>query len=116
MTRALAPFALALLLASPALAQEPLPPEPEPEEEEFRFDLFGLEDLRDKAERALEELRDRLGPLLDDLGKRVEDLRGYGPPEVLPNGDILIPKLDEDEVPESTGPEDQADDPPTIDL
>lgn len=42
-----------------------------------------LEDLRD-------ELDNELGPLVEGLRGKLEDLNAYYPPEVLPNGDIII--------------------------
>ena len=33
-------------------------------------------------------------PFVDQFGRMFDDLPRYGVPEVLPNGDILIPRLD----------------------
>ena len=38
----------------------------------------------------LERLTKPLVPMLRDLGEQIEKMPGYYPPEVLPNGDIII--------------------------
>ncbi len=49
----------------------------------------------------LERLTKPLVPMLRDLGERIEKLPNYYPPEVLPNGDIIIRrKPDPEEDPE----------------
>lgn len=55
-------------------------------EEGARLILRGLRDEIDPALRELDGLRAELEGALAGLG----DLSGYHPPEVLPNGDILI--------------------------
>lgn len=50
----------------------------------------------------LERLTKPLVPMLRDLGEQIKKAPGYYPPEVLPNGDIIIrkkPEPDEDLVP-----------------
>ncbi|MGV6811640.1 MAG: hypothetical protein ACWA47_05300 [Brevirhabdus sp.] len=42
-----------------------------------------LEDLRD-------QLGDEVGPLVEGLRGKLDELNAYYPPEVLPNGDIII--------------------------
>lgn len=42
-----------------------------------------LEDLR-------KELGDEMGPLVEGLRGKLDELNAYYPPEVLPNGDIII--------------------------
>ena len=52
-----------------------------------------LEGLRDRAgemEPALRDFVEQMGPALRDLMDKVGDLSAYHPPEVLPNGDIII--------------------------
>lgn len=109
-------IALALLAALPvcASAQEP-PAPPQAEEPDTGLDrLPSVEELREQAERALDYLSDRLAPLLEDLEAGVEDLPAYGPPEVMPNGDILIPRKRTEDPP--APPAGDPTDPPRIDL
>ncbi|MFQ6551673.1 hypothetical protein AAD018_004910 [Aestuariibius insulae] len=95
---------LALGLASPAHAQEA--------EEERGFSLMeegaklffdglrkemapALEELEGLAEDMgpqLRQLMNEMGPALADLMGQIDDMTNYGPPEILPNGDILIPR------------------------
>lgn len=94
------PVAL-LIGVSPALAQE---------EEEDGLSLMeegaqlfwdglrremgpALESLRDRAdemEPALRDFAERMGPALADLLEKIDDLSAYHPPEMLPNGDIIL--------------------------
>lgn len=95
MTRILAPLCLALVLATPAAAQD----------EETDSFSEGLDLLRDGSRMILENLMEDMRPLLDEarpfieeemlpflerLGDVVDDLSAYEMPERLPNGDILI--------------------------
>jgi hypothetical protein len=92
--------ALALcLLCAPwgALAQDPTP-EPAPGIDE------SLELFSEGARRLLEGLNEELGPLLQDLGDRIEDLNAYEAPEILPNGDILIRRKPETAPDPDMGP------------
>ena len=66
-----------------------------------------LESLRDRAEEiepALRDFAERMGPALADLMDKIDDLSAYHPPEVLPNGDIILrrktPQEMKDETPE----------------
>ena len=68
---------LCLPLAAPALAEEsPL------------RDGFGL--IQEGTRLMLRGLREEIDPLLQELQEKVGDLSAYHPPEILPNGDILI--------------------------
>lgn len=52
-----------------------------------------LESLRERTEEMEPAIRDfveRMGPALADLMAEIGDLSAYHPPEVLPNGDIII--------------------------
>ena len=118
MTRTSLPrlLAIAILAALPfhAAAQEP-PAAPRVEEPETGFDrLPSMSELREQAERALGYLSERLSPLLEDLEAGVEDLPAYGPPEVLPNGDILIPRKQDRPAPATPPAEDDGS--PSINL
>lgn len=43
-----------------------------------------------QMEPALQDFLSRMGPALVDLLSRVDDLSRYAPPEMLPNGDIIL--------------------------
>lgn len=95
------------LAAAPVAAQESAPETPEEEdglslmEEGARLFFRGIMSELDPALRELEGLtrelepavRDfarEMGPALRDLLGRVEDWNAYHPPEMLPNGDIIM--------------------------
>ncbi|MDZ7709046.1 MAG: hypothetical protein U5K36_02300 [Roseovarius sp.] len=66
-----------------------------------------LESLRDRAEEvepALRDFAERMGPALAELMDKIDDLSAYHPPEILPNGDIILrrktPQEMKDERPE----------------
>lgn len=68
---------LSLPLASAAMAEDsPL------------RDGFGL--IQEGTRLMLRGLREEIDPLLQELQEKVGDLSAYHPPEILPNGDILI--------------------------
>ncbi|MCX7559131.1 hypothetical protein OS190_06085 [Sulfitobacter sp. F26204] len=46
--------------------------------------------LADEMGPALKQFADEMGPKLADLLTEIEDWSAYQPPEVLPNGDIII--------------------------
>ena len=101
--RQFAPMSLALaLLAAPAVAQdsdadtglslmergaqlfmEGILKEMEPAIEEFQG-------LADDLAPALKQFAQEMGPKLGEILDQVEDWNAYMPPEVLPNGDIII--------------------------
>ncbi len=81
-------------------------------------ELF-FEGLRQEMEPALEDLQglvtqfgpamqsffEQMGPALADLAGEIEDWSAYEPPEILPNGDIIIrkkPQQDQPDTPENT--------------
>ena len=63
-----------------------------------------LRGMMDEAEPALRELRrlvedmepamrqfvEEMGPALNDLAEKIDDFSNYHPPEMLPNGDIIL--------------------------
>ncbi len=52
-----------------------------------------LDDMQPKMQelgKGLEEAMANMGPALKDLLGRIDDFRNYHPPEMLPNGDIII--------------------------
>ncbi|MDJ0823215.1 MAG: hypothetical protein QNJ09_15580 [Paracoccaceae bacterium] len=109
-----APFLIALSLSTtPALAQEQeeglslmergaqlffrgLMDEMEPV-------LDGLEGMAREMEPALRDFAQQMGPALRDLMDEVEDWSAYHPPEVLPNGDIILRKKTPQEMAEPQG-------------
>lgn len=102
MKHLIAPMLALALILSPATAQET--------ETEEGFDLMeegaklllrglmtemepALRELEDMAEDigpAMRLLADEMGPALAELMSKIDDIRNYDPPELLPNGDIII--------------------------
>jgi hypothetical protein len=101
------PLALILILAlpAPALAQEDGPSLMERGAQMFFRGLMqemdpamrGLRDLVEEAGPAMENFIDEMGPALVDLFGKVRDFSVYHPPEILPNGDIIMRKKTEGE-------------------
>ena len=52
--------------------------------------LRDLEDFANRAGPKMRELTDRMGPALADILALIDDIKNYAPPEILPNGDIII--------------------------
>lgn len=78
-----------------------------------------IEDLRDMAETFGPSMRsfiEEMGPAFAEMVDQVKDWTAYHPPEMLPNGDIILRKKTPDEMaPEAqpdTPPENGADQPP----
>lgn len=59
--------------------------------------LKELEGLAEELEPALRSFAMEMGPALRDLLAEVEDWSMYHPPEILPNGDIIIRRKSPDE-------------------
>ncbi len=104
-------FLVALSLATPLAAQE----DPAPDEERGlslmeRGARMLMEGLMRELEPALEGLEDvgpmfrdfaqEMGPALADIIREVKDWSVYHPPEMLPNGDIIIRRKTPDETPQ----------------
>lgn len=60
--------------------------------------LREMEGLSDQLEPALRGFLKNMGPALGDLLEQVEDFSKYHPPEILPNGDIIIRRKAPDEM------------------
>lgn len=108
MKHVLATALSAVLLAQPVLAQDQDAPPPAPEEEGFSLmeegaklffkgimqemepALEDLQDLSEEMEPALRQFAQEMGPALRDLMGKVDDITMYHPPELLPNGDIIL--------------------------
>ncbi|KUF12025.1 hypothetical protein [Pseudoponticoccus marisrubri] len=52
--------------------------------------IGGLQDMAREIEPFLNEFAQEMGPALRDLADKVEDWSAYHPPEMLPNGDIIL--------------------------
>lgn len=52
--------------------------------------LKELEGMADEIEPALRDFARQMGPALAELLGKIDDLSNYYPPEMLPNGDIII--------------------------
>lgn len=97
MTRIARVLAVLTLAAAPALAEEAKPSAEEGFsllEEGARIILRSLLDEMEPALRDMQkefgEAADEMGPALRRLAEMIGDIRNYEPPEVLPNGDIII--------------------------
>lgn len=63
-----------------------------------------LDDLQGLAQEARPALRDflrEMGPAMAEILADIQDLSAYHPPEMLPNGDIILRKKVPDEPPEA---------------
>lgn len=77
--------------------------------EEHKNDTYldGLNEFAEGMRKLLEGFASDLEPMMEDLAERLDGLRGYHPPEVLPNGDIIIRKKTPEEIEqEASEPED----------
>ena len=62
-----------------------------------------MKDLEGLAERMGPEVKrfvDEMGPAFADLMEKIDDFSAYHPPELLPNGDIILRKKTPDEMQE----------------
>lgn len=120
-------FALALslaLAAAPALAQSEDENGRSKMEEGWQLFMDGLrqemapamEGFRDFAEQMGPSMRSffqEMGPALAEMMDEVKDWTRYYPPEMLPNGDIIIRRRPEpEEMPEDAPEPGQEDEPP----
>ncbi|KHA53019.1 hypothetical protein [Sulfitobacter geojensis] len=85
----LIPFALAATMFTPAAHAEEAPGLSLMERGAQMF-LEGILKEMEPAVEDLQDLADDMGPKLSELLDEVEDWSVYMPPEVLPNGDIII--------------------------
>lgn len=82
MKRFALPLILTVALALPASAQDKSAPNPELGE--------GIDLLGRGAELILEGLLAELGPAWAEMVRLLDNINAYHPPEILPNGDIII--------------------------
>lgn len=78
----------AALLAGPAQAQLDARPLQTPDEDT----------MTDEAERAVRRFLELVAPMMRELEQFVQDLPAYHPPEILPNGDIIMRRKRADEI------------------
>lgn len=60
------------------------------------IDPEDLEELSREAEEAVDKLLEMIGPLMESMSGLLADLPRYEPPEMLPNGDIIIRRRRDD--------------------
>ena len=66
-----------------------------------------LEDLQGLADRfgpSMSSFLQEMGPALGEMADQIKDWSSYHPPEILPNGDIIIRKKQPEAEPEETPP------------
>lgn len=109
---------IAICLVAAPLRADPPKPEADPSLMERGAQLF-MEGLLQQMEPTVDELRDmakemgpglrqftrEMGPALADILGKVEDLSAYQPPEMLPNGDIIIRRKTPKDSPDEAPPE-----------
>ena len=96
--RSLTPFIVATCLSvTPVAAQETPPSTDEGMSLIERGARMLMEQLLGEVEPHMKDLKEgmdqamtEMGPALRDLMAKIDDIRNYHPPEVLPNGDIII--------------------------
>lgn len=66
-----------------------------------------LEGFADQIEPRFREFWGEMGPALRDLMDEIEDWSAYHPPEILPNGDIILRKKTPQERQQEVAPEDE---------
>ena len=71
--------------------------------------LEGILKEVDPAVKDLQALLQEMGPALAELMGDIEDFSAYHPPEVLPNGDIILRKKEPDVAPPPAAPEGEID-------
>jgi hypothetical protein len=112
------PIAVLVFCAAPAFAEEPKDDGLSLMEEGAKLFFKGImqemepamDDLKafaDTMEPAMRQFVREMGPALAEVLEKVEDLTMYHPPEMLPNGDIIMRrKAPKDQaVPETARPE-----------
>lgn len=109
MTRFAAPVIVALAMASPVFADDKEGPSLMEQGakmffqglmEEMEPALKELEGMAEEMEPMLKDFAAAMGPALKEMFGKVEDWSLYHPPEMLPNGDIIIRRRTEEEVAE----------------
>ncbi|EAQ02766.1 hypothetical protein OB2597_15330 [Pseudooceanicola batsensis HTCC2597] len=105
---------LALALPTPVLAQEADDPSLMERGAELFFRglleemepaMRGFGAFVEEAGPAMESFVREMGPALAELFRDIKDFSNYHPPEVLPNGDIILRRRTPPEEPESDAPQ-----------
>lgn len=108
---------ITLALPVPALAQDTQDPQgPSLMEQGMKLFFRGLAEemepaLRDfgalveEAGPAMQSFLREMGPALGKLFEEVKDFSAYHPPEILPNGDIIMRRRTPPDMPPDTGPD-----------
>ncbi|MEM7525545.1 MAG: AAA+ family ATPase [Pseudomonadota bacterium] len=100
MERHLIAISLAAFLHLPATAAE----EPAPESAPLLPNEEDLRQFGELAERWMRDFSDTMAPMAQRLRELVDDLDAYEAPEILPNGDNILPrKRDEPDEPAADG-------------
>ena len=66
--------------------------------QEMQPALRDMEGLSEQLEPALRGFVENMGPALGDLLGQIEDFSKYHPPEILPNGDIILRRKSAKEI------------------
>ena len=112
-----AALAVSLAFAAPVVAQETEEDGPGTSLMERGAQMF-FEGFRREMEPALDDLRaladnmqpmlrqfiDEMGPAFAEILQQIDDLSAYHPPEMLPNGDIIIRRKTPEEQDEAPAP------------
>jgi hypothetical protein len=110
MTRLLISACFVFLSAGWAAAEES--DGPSPMERGLELFLDGLLDEMDPALKDMKSFVEQMGPALQEILEDVKDWSSYQPPEIMPNGDIIIRRktpLEPDEEPKKDGEDEQID-------
>ncbi len=60
--------------------------------------LEDLQGLADDLQPTLRKFVDEMGPAFADVLSKIDDFSNYHPPEILPNGDIIIRRKSPEEI------------------
>jgi hypothetical protein len=66
--------------------------------QEMEPTMQDLRGLAEDMEPALRQFVDQMGPALADLMGKIDDISAYHPPEMMPNGDIIMRKKSPQEL------------------
>lgn len=56
-----------------------------------------LQSFADQLEPSVKQFVEQMGPALGELMGKIDDINAYHPPEILPNGDIILRKKKSEE-------------------
>ncbi len=78
--------------------------------------IEGLDELAEGMRKLLEGFTDDMAPMVEDMAEQLKGLNAYHPPEVLPNGDIIIRRKTPKDAPKDAPEKPKADDQDAIDI